>query len=124
MAGKLIKIPKVDESLSLKGESADAYVVGQKFNGVYCAEDKASGTYVGNGSSDLRNVTTGGKGTTIFVLCEDYVAQVTPLGAIAFKKDGTETRWIADASFLNDLSINTTDSALNESGVTYTYYVL
>lgn len=90
--------------------------------------NKPMGSYVGNGSSETRNIVTNGSGYCILVWNShdaSSVAIVTPWGAIC--KVGTTCHALDYGSCGVDMGVmrlNTADNMLNGSGITYHYQVL
>lgn len=123
LKGKVLSIPLIDETLAIAGQAADAKATGEAIKNVY---KKPSGSYVGNGSKEPVTISTGAKGVSLQLVSENYVACVTPYGAMVLKKDGSGTEWLdsTQVSFSDDLYLNTDHEALNALDLTYSYQVL
>lgn len=127
LKGKVVSIPLVDETLSKKGDAADAKVVGEELKNRIKKDDKPLGNYTGNGVAEARIVSTKGIGKAIMVYCSDYLSLVTPKGALVVKLfDGTFS-WTgnAEVSYENgELKVATENDAFNANGTTYDYQVI
>lgn len=88
---------------------------------------KPTGTYIGNGDATKRTINTGGNGIGVVISSVvGTTALITATGGIV--SDGTTVKAIGSSNvgFVNnaDISIISTDKALNMDGITYTYRVL
>lgn len=113
--------PLVDK-LSLYVENANGTSTRYAIHG---AHTKPWGSYTGNGLADVRQVNTTGNGYACIVHSANGTSIVMARGAI--RVGGGVFSWLpsGQAYFKNGiLYIATTDSALNTSGVSYSYEVL
>ena len=100
------------------------YVGGTRY-AIYGAHTKPWGAYTGNGTATVRQVNTTGNGYACIVHSANGTSIVMARGAI--RVGGGVFSWLpsGQAYFKNGiLYIATTDSALNTSGVSYSYEVL
>jgi len=89
--------------------------------------NKPKGSYTGNGGSASRTISTGGIGSAIAIWSDNGLAIVTPAGAVKKTVTGTSASGVAQSgcTFENGvLTIASTDTCLNASGITYNYQVL
>jgi hypothetical protein len=92
---------------------------------VYGTHNKTWGSYTGNGTATVRQVNTSGLGFACIVRSSNGTSIV--FGSGVMRAAGSTFTWLPSGQsyFRNGiLYIATTDSALNTSGVTYTYEVL
>ena len=85
-----------------------------------------TGTYTGNGSDAKRTVETGGRGCCVLITSLNGMAILTNGSGIGATGSGTLKGIIYDdAHFINGtITLTTTDTKFNASGVTYQYQVL
>ena len=92
---------------------------------VYGTHNKPKGTYTGNNSSTKRTISTNGLGNLLMVQSANGTAFVTPKGALVVK--GSEISWITNThAYYSDgtLTLATTNTVLNASSTTCTYYCI
>lgn len=109
-----------------------ALLFAEEINGVYTTNqilhtgNKPSGSYTGNGSAARREIPIGMIGSVLAILGSNTVALV--INAAGFARNNSGLRDLAGGNiFINSAGnavLTTTDPALNENGVTYTYFAL
>ncbi len=118
-----IDMLNVRRSASLM-DKLSLYVGGTRY-AIHGAHTKPWGSYTGNGAAAVRQVNTTGNGYACIVHSTSGTSIVMARGAI--RAAGGTFSWLpsGQAYFKNGiLYIATTDSALNTSGVSYSYEVL
>lgn len=91
---------------------------------VFGDHNKPTGTYTGDGTSTSRTISTGGVGNLLLIHSSNGMALVTPYGAICKTASGTTTAGLANTAckYVNGvLTIASTSTYVNASGVTYSY---
>lgn len=87
--------------------------------------NKTSGAYTGNGSATSRTIYTGGIGNVVFITSNKGTAILSNGSGITFNSSGVASLLYSAAHFIDGtLTIASTSSFVNASGVTYTYQVL
>ena len=95
------------------------------FHSVYHTGNKPSGSYTGNGDAASRTVDMGGIGHVLLIYNQNGYAIVCPSGVIGKKGTNLYALTASEAKFTNGvLTMATTDTVLNASGITGHYQVL
>lgn len=115
---------QVGNAKTLDGHGAEYFAKDADLANYIAKADKPTGTYTGNGDATERTINTGGIGDVCIVRASGRVSILTPSGG--FLSNSDEVRFTEMAAFASDTGIilRTTDSSLNENGVTYHYQVL
>lgn len=101
-----------------------------KNNSIIHTGNKPTGSYTGNGSHEVRSISTGGIGSALLVwgrpsTGETCIALVTQQGALGKKSLAPFALSDGTCNFFNGvLALGTDDVSLNESGTIYYYQVL
>lgn len=115
-----------------KSEFGDSLILSQIVNGtqrsvkLYGEHNKPSGSYTGNGDATSRTINTGGLGHALIVYSTSgFNCLVTYYGAWCFNTTSQIALGYTNVHFRNgDLTLMTTETALNRNGTTYFYQVL
>ena len=114
----------LDELLILHTLEAGSTTGGYR---VFGEHNKPSGTYSGNGSATSRTIDTGGVGRFLMIQMSGYFILVTRQGGLLVETENKAISYFSVSElFFKDgiLTIATTNSKVNTSGVTYQYYVI
>ena len=94
---------------------------------IFGEHNKPSGSYTGNGSSTTRTINIGGVGNLLCITGNGATAIVSYNGAILFTQSGTTiTKIVGSEIKFEDgvLTIATSNTGLNKSGLVYNYRLL
>lgn len=115
-------------NLLINAEKGIVFSDNEKSYYIFGAHNKPISTYKGNGSSATRTIETSGYGNVCVVYGNGYSSLVTLMGAITYHYQNSvaiQTIVKAEIYFYNGiLYLNSTNSAINKSDVTYSYQVL
>ena len=115
-------------SLGFRGAENPIFLSGDRTNAYHLLHtgNKPTGTYTGNGDTTARTISIGGVGGVLCIRSNaNVIAFVTIIGAVVFHS--TEGMiWLTDSeiSYNGDLKLSTSNTYLNNSGSSYTYYTL